>query len=66
MANSKKKPDLCNHCGGTLMFDGEDVKCLMCGRLAGHHCELCIVKPEKKAVKRERKPASAAGNKHRR
>jgi len=63
MEKSRKKLEICNHCGGTLRSDGEDVKCLMCGRSAGHHCELCMIHPEKEK-KHQRKSTASAG-KHR-
>ncbi|MBI3582190.1 MAG: hypothetical protein HY098_09000 [Nitrospinae bacterium] len=60
MEKFRGKIGICNHCGGTLMSDGEDVKCLMCGRMAGHHCELCMFHPEK-GKKRERKTVATGG-----
>lgn len=58
MDKAKKKHPICNHCGGALTMDGDMLKCLMCGREAGHHCELCMIHPEEKDNKRKRKSAA--------
>ncbi|MBI3794413.1 MAG: hypothetical protein HY280_06750 [Nitrospinae bacterium] len=62
MDKSKKKHPICNHCGGTLMSDGEIIKCLMCGREIGHHCELCLTHPEKESKHRRKSTASSGKN----
>jgi len=53
MDKAKKKLAICNHCGGALAIDGDFLKCLMCGRESGHHCELCIHQPLEKQSKRK-------------
>ena len=47
----------CNHCNGSIAYNGDFHFCLMCGREGGHQCENCLTLPTRR--KRSRRSGAA-------
>ena len=42
MARKTKNHSTCNHCNGSITYNGDSYFCLMCGRESDHECENCL------------------------